>query len=323
MRRQIRNWSRTSFRSIGVSKTSRNLTYLIPFRNDSSRYDYSWDDGATSSESDQYSNSRLVNCFFTLLICVAAKLSDSCSAEASTTEQEVIDSSKPVYRRDEIKQHSSKEKGIWVTFGNKVYDITKFVVNHPGGQDKIMLAAGGSAEPFWKIYRQHYNSQLAPNALKPLFIGYLHPDDFTSETAEQVLSNDDPYSRDPSVSPIQTFHQRKPINSETPPALLSDTWVTPKEMWFNRNHHPVPNLVAEDYKLSISGPGIGGGKVEYTLDDLKTKFKKYKVSSNQLYRFTYLFQFVPILVSYFSSAYLITSCRSLQLFSAGAIGGVK
>ena len=250
-------------------------------------------------------------------------MGDYSSTEASSTEEDIVDASKPIYRRDEVKEHSSKEKGIWVTLGNKVYDITKFVVNHPGGQDKIMLAAGGSAEPFWKIYRQHYNSQLAPNALKPLFIGYLHPDDFASETSEQVLSNDDPYSRDPSVSPIQTFHQRRPINSETPPALLSDTWVTPKEMWFNRNHHPVPNLVAEDYRLSISGPGIGGGKVEYTLEDLKSKFKKYKVRFTELYRFQDLFRIVQILFFNFYSVNMITSCRSLQLFNAEAIDGVK
>lgn len=30
-----------------------------------------------------------------------------------------------------------------------VYDITKFVANHPGGKDKIMLAAGKAIDPFW------------------------------------------------------------------------------------------------------------------------------------------------------------------------------
>jgi cytochrome b involved in lipid metabolism len=35
-----------------------------------------------------------------------------------------------------------------------VYDITKFVHNHPGG-DKILMAAGGSVEPFWLMYAVH------------------------------------------------------------------------------------------------------------------------------------------------------------------------
>lgn len=37
------------------------------------------------------------------------------------------------------------EKGIWVTYGIGVYDITKFVPEHPGS-DKIMIGAGSSIE---------------------------------------------------------------------------------------------------------------------------------------------------------------------------------
>jgi cytochrome b involved in lipid metabolism len=218
----------------------------------------------------------------TYIVCsiIGAALSSDgfSSAEESALDELPIDESKPVFRRSEIKKHTSKEEGIWVTHGKGVYDITKFVVNHPGGQEKIILAAGGAVEPFWKIYQQHYNSNLAPNALKPLLIGYLHPEDVAIESAEQAISSDDPYSSDPPVSPVQIFHQRKPINSETPSTLLSDTWVTPKEMWFKRNHHPVPHLTAENYKLTISGPGVKGEKIEFDLNDLKTKFKKHKVS---------------------------------------------
>jgi sulfite oxidase len=65
-----------------------------------------------------------------------------------------------VYRLSEVSSHTTKETGIWVIYNNDVYDITKFVANHPGGQDKIMLAAGKSVEPFWRLYRQHYNSKL-------------------------------------------------------------------------------------------------------------------------------------------------------------------
>ena len=222
---------------------------------------------------------------FALLLATICATATSSLAEGSPQTSELVvhikdlDPTKPVYSRSDIKKHSTKDAGVWITYGNGVYDITKFIVNHPGGQEKILLASGGAVEPFWKIYQQHYNSKLAPNALMPLLIGYLHPDDFAAETAEQEISSDDPYSSDPAVSPIQIFHQKKPINSESPSTLLSDTWVTPKEIWFNRNHHPVPQIIAEDYRLSISGPGVKGNKVELTLEDLKTKFKKHKVSS--------------------------------------------
>jgi cytochrome b involved in lipid metabolism len=54
----------------------------------------------------------------------------------------------------EVRQHTTPEKGIWVTFGEGVYDITAFVSQHPGG-DKILLAAGGALEPFFAMYPQH------------------------------------------------------------------------------------------------------------------------------------------------------------------------
>lgn len=230
-----------------------------------------------SYDHDQKSCSHMMAYLFCSFI-GASLISDRfSSAEESAFDELPVDASKPVFRRSEIKKHTSREEGIWVTHGKGVYDITKFVVNHPGGQEKIILAAGGAVEPFWKIYQQHYNSNLAPNALKPLLIGYLHPEDVAIEAAEQAISSDDPYSSDPPVSPVQIFHQRKPINSETPSTLLSDTWVTPKEMWFKRNHHPVPHIAVENYKLTITGPGVKGEKVEFDLNDLKTKFKKHKV----------------------------------------------
>ena len=34
---------------------------------------------------------------------------------------------------------------------------TEFVANHPGGSDKIMMAAGKAIDPFWNLYRQHLN----------------------------------------------------------------------------------------------------------------------------------------------------------------------
>jgi len=32
--------------------------------------------------------------------------------------------------------------------------VTEFVAKHPGG-DRIMMAAGGSLEPFWELYPTH------------------------------------------------------------------------------------------------------------------------------------------------------------------------
>ena len=62
----------------------------------------------------------------------------------------------PIYTREEVSKHTTPETRIWVTFKDGVYDITEFVQAHPGGAQRIMLAAGGQVDPFWLLYQQHY-----------------------------------------------------------------------------------------------------------------------------------------------------------------------
>jgi cytochrome b involved in lipid metabolism len=56
------------------------------------------------------------------------------------------------YTYEEIEKHNNVENGIWVTYKDGVYDITDFVKVHPGGSEKIMMAAGKSVDPYWNIY---------------------------------------------------------------------------------------------------------------------------------------------------------------------------
>lgn len=50
-----------------------------------------------------------------------------------------------------------REKRIWMTYKQGVYDVTDYVVEHPG-LDQILLAAGTSVEPFWKVMAVHYHA---------------------------------------------------------------------------------------------------------------------------------------------------------------------
>ena len=103
------------------------------------------------------------------------------SSDCDNPEPEVSDR---IFRLEEVSKHKSKDTGIWVTYQDGgyylcltsktacsaphtfmtlifvgvcpysgVYDVTSFIPNHPGGVDKIMLAAGGAVEPFWRVYR--------------------------------------------------------------------------------------------------------------------------------------------------------------------------
>lgn len=192
----------------------------------------------------------------------------------------------PVYRAFEVAKHKTKETGVWVTYLDGVYDITNFIPNHPGGQDKIILAAGGAVEPFWVIYRQHYNSKAPMEQLAKMRIGTLHPSDVAAAAAATAkLDQKDPYSKDPILNPVLKAHQLKPINAEPPGSLLTDSWITPKEMWFVRNHHPVPTFapsptIDKEYKVTITGRGLPKGTSErvFTLEEIKNLFKKHTIA---------------------------------------------
>ena len=73
-------------------------------------------------------------------------------ARAANVETSVddYDDDLPIYSSDEVAKHNGKtSQSIWMSYGGNVYDVTDFVANHPGGSEKIMLAAGGCIEPHW------------------------------------------------------------------------------------------------------------------------------------------------------------------------------
>jgi sulfite oxidase len=85
---------------------------------------------------------------------VAQKAHNAEKSEVAVRMGEAVGCPERIIDRAEVSKHTSPEQGIWVTFGEGVYDITDFVRKHPGG-DKILLAAGGALEPFFAMYPQH------------------------------------------------------------------------------------------------------------------------------------------------------------------------
>ena len=84
----------------------------------------------------------------------SASLNSQCESSNSTnpidkeTEEE---DNVPTFTMDEVSKHNGRgpDKRIWMTYGGCVYDVTDFIKNHPGGSEKILLAAGGPVEPHW------------------------------------------------------------------------------------------------------------------------------------------------------------------------------
>lgn len=176
----------------------------------------------------------------------------------------------PTFSVKEIAKHLSRETGVWVIYKNGVYDITNFLDKHPGG-DKIMMAAGSSVEPFWMMYGVHKQDHIL-ELMEQYRIGNIdenEADDFLEDAH-------DPYSKDPRRHSALRPCSLKPFNAEPPPEILVDSFITPQEIFYVRNHLPVPEVDLKDYELEISGLGVK--TKAFKLDDLK-KLPKHTITA--------------------------------------------
>ena len=180
----------------------------------------------------------------------------------------------PVYRLADVE---TQDTGVWVVFRNGVYDVTSFISQHPGGSRKILLAKGKSIEPFWRLYAAHHHPEVY-KLLEQHRIGNLHPDDVAALSKSSSCSSSGPYANEPERNPLLKVNSDTPFNAEPPAELLMSSFITPNELFFVRNHLPVPELKdIESYRLKVGGNGLKS--VELSLEDLKTKFKSYDVTS--------------------------------------------
>lgn len=172
----------------------------------------------------------------------------------------------PIYTRAEVANHSvlGENTPVWVIYKDGVYDITEFIAGHPGGAQKIMLAAGKGIEPYWRIYQQHFNTKFALETLAGMRIGTVDPSDMLNVEEEEA----DPYASDPVRSDDLIYHGIKPCNAETPAWVHSDNYITPNELFYVRHHSPVPEPDMSKYRLEVEGKGIPA-PVSLTLEQLK------------------------------------------------------
>ncbi|KAF7214248.1 cytochrome b5 isoform X1 [Nothobranchius furzeri] len=77
------------------------------------------------------------------------------------------------FRLSEIEAQNSF-KSTWIIIHNKVYDVTKFLEEHPGGEEVLREQAGGNAtESFEDVGHSSDAREMAAS----MVIGELHPDD--------------------------------------------------------------------------------------------------------------------------------------------------
>ncbi|XP_026869109.2 cytochrome b5 [Electrophorus electricus] len=82
---------------------------------------------------------------------------------------------KPIkyYRLSEVEERNSS-KSTWIIINHKVYDVTKFLEEHPGGEEVLREQAGGDAT---ESFEDVGHSTDARDMSKSFLIGELHPED--------------------------------------------------------------------------------------------------------------------------------------------------
>jgi sulfite oxidase len=217
-------------------------------------------------------------------LCEAAtttKNSNSSSKDTNEVEVEGESTSRhPEFTAEQVATNNGKDgRPTWMTYAGNVYDVSKFVINHPGGMERILLAAGGPIEPHWHLYRQHFASDIPMKMLEPLVIGTLREIDQEAidvNMEDLIEKHDDPYINEPTRNETDlTIHSSEPMNAEVKEEVLTKSYLTPSPIYYIRHHHPVPLLSKEqidDYQLEIDLSELNNGKqktISLSLDDLK------------------------------------------------------
>ncbi|XP_069072382.1 cytochrome b5 type B [Pleurodeles waltl] len=84
---------------------------------------------------------------------------------------------------EEIHKRNTPEKA-WLVIHDRVYDVTRFVDEHPGGEEVLFEQAGGDAT---ESFEDVGHSIDAREMLKQYFIGEVHPSDRKGNGSKNVL----------------------------------------------------------------------------------------------------------------------------------------
>ncbi|XP_042776694.1 cytochrome b5 type B isoform X2 [Panthera tigris] len=103
-----------------------------------------------------------------------------------------VETSVTYYRLEEVAKHNSM-KEIWLVIHGRVYDITRFLNEHPGGEEVLMEQAGADAS---ESFEDVGHSSDAREMLKQYYIGDVHPNDLKPESGSKDPSKDATCKRD-------------------------------------------------------------------------------------------------------------------------------
>lgn len=112
--------------------------------------------------------------------------SDPASTNNVEGNGETVDCGVKYYTIEEIREHNMSND-VWLIIQDKVYDITSFLEEHPGGEEVLLEQAGADAT---ESFEDVGHSTDAREMLQQYFIGELHMDDRTKQRTEEIHDTD-------------------------------------------------------------------------------------------------------------------------------------
>lgn len=84
----------------------------------------------------------------------------------------------------DVSKHNTASSA-WVIIDRRVYDITKFLPNHPGGKEMLLLSAGRECTDLFTMYHWWDDAAKARSIMEKFFVGHLvGPTEFPSYPAD-------------------------------------------------------------------------------------------------------------------------------------------
>uniref|UniRef100_A0A914CK31 Cytochrome b5 heme-binding domain-containing protein n=1 Tax=Acrobeloides nanus TaxID=290746 RepID=A0A914CK31_9BILA len=83
---------------------------------------------------------------------------------------------------EEVEEHNS-ENSVWIILNDKVYDVTQFLLEHPGGEDVILQQAGLDAT---EAFNDAGHSMDAIEMTKEYLIGRLPDNEMSNPPSKYV-----------------------------------------------------------------------------------------------------------------------------------------
>ena len=93
-----------------------------------------------------------------------------------------------IYTAEDVAEHCTYDS-CWISHRGRVYDVTQFLADHPGGDDLILNYAGKDIGAIMKDPAEHDHSESAYDMLEEFVIGRVgHGENIVTEGTSAVDS---------------------------------------------------------------------------------------------------------------------------------------